>query len=207
MLKTTEFPEFMAQAPSIVVHDALAEFLGAVRGGTIVYRFSDAVRLAGHSCPTVAAAFLMARAALGHLFRDELPRRGEIRVDCRERRDAGVTGVIAAVFTLISGAAEDGGFRGLGGRFERRNRLHFKQPIAGEFRFTRLDSGKAIDVSARLDRVPGDPRSGELMPLCLAGKATRDQVEQFRDLWQDRVRRLLLEHADDPAVIVLQTPD
>lgn len=202
-MNTTEFPDFADRAPSILVHDALAEFLGATRDGLIEYRYQDAVRLAGHSCPTVAAAFLMARAALAWLYRDELPRRGDIRVDCREAKDAGVAGVMATIATLVTGAAEEGGFRGLAGRFGRRHLLRFAQPIGADFRYTRLDNGVAVDVSARLDRVPGDPRMGELLPRCLTGDATHMEAEQFRRLWQDRVRRLLLEHADDPEVIVL----
>lgn len=194
------FPDFFAAAPVIRMHEPLAEFLGA--GGEFDYRFEDAVRLAGHSCPTVASAFLMTRAALAALYPDSLPVRGEIRVDLAEARDAGVAGVIAAIATLITGATADTGFRGLGGQFNRRDKLFFDQVIeAGSLRFTRLDNGAAVDVSANLALVPGDSRMGELMPLCLAGQASAAEQTTFRSLWQDRVRRLLLDHADDPAVI------
>jgi hypothetical protein len=54
------FPEFYAQAPRVTLRDPLAEFLGAARQGLIEYRYADVVRLAGHSCPTVAGAYLMA---------------------------------------------------------------------------------------------------------------------------------------------------
>ncbi len=63
-MDTPKFPEFFAAAPVIRMRDPLAEFLGAAAGGLIDYRYEDAVRLAGHSCPTVASAFLMTRAAL-----------------------------------------------------------------------------------------------------------------------------------------------
>lgn len=197
----------MASAPTIVVHDALAGFLGAVDDGVVEYRYTDAVRLAGHSCPTVASAFLTVRRALGHLFRDALPQRGQIRVECRDRRDAGVTGVVASVFTLVTGAAEDGGFHGLGGRFVRRNLLHFARPIGDEYRFTRIDTNQAVEASAHPARVPADPLLRELMPRCVAGVASDEEAAQFRRLWQDRVRRLLLEHAEDPEVIVLRSRD
>lgn len=200
------FPDFFAAAPTIRMVDPLAAFLGAADGGVLEYRFEDAVRLAGHSCPTVASAFLMTRAALHALYGEETPRRGEVRVALRERRDAGVAGVIAAMVTLVTGATEDSGFRGLGGQFNRRDKLLFAQPlVAGELSFSRLDSGQSVAVSAQLNRVPGDPRVGELMPRCLAGKATAAETELFRELWQERVKRLLLEHADDPTVIVLHT--
>lgn len=203
-MNETAFPQFMASAPTIVVHDALAGFLGAVDDGIIEYRYVDAVRLAGHSCPTVASAFLMVRRALAHLFHDALPERGGIRVDCRERRDAGVGGVVAGVCTLVTGAAEDGGFHGLGGRFVRRDLLRFAQPIGDECRFTRIDTNDAVEASVHLARVPGDPQLRELMPRCVAGVASDDEASQFRRLWQDRVRRLLLEHANDPEVIVVR---
>jgi hypothetical protein len=199
------FPDFFAAAPVITVRDPLAEFLGAAEGGQIEYRYADAVRLAGHSCPTVAAAFLMTRAALAALYGDALPVRGDIRVDLREARDAGVAGVIASVATLITGATADSGFRGLGGRFNRRNLLHFGQAMAGgELRFTRLDTGSAVAATADLSRVAGDPQVGELLPACLAGRATLQMQETFRRLWQERVRRLLLDHADDPAVVRIE---
>jgi hypothetical protein len=198
------FPDFFAAAPRIAVVDPLAEFLGAAAGGLIEYRYEDAVRLAGHSCPTVAAAFLMTRAALKALYPDDLPRRGDIRVDFGESRDAGVTGVIAAVATLATGATADSGFRGIGGQFNRRDRLFFGQALAhGDIRFSRLDTGAAVEVAARLERVPGDPRMSGLMSLCLGGSASPAETSEFRELWQDRVRRLLLDHADDPDVIIV----
>lgn len=198
------FPDFFAAAPAIRMRDPLAGFLGAAADGIIDYRYEDAVRLAGHSCPTVAAAFLMTRRALAALHGAEPPSRGEIRVDLREARDAGVAGVIASIAALVTGATADSGFRGLGGRFGRRDRLFFAQPLAaGQLRFTRLDTGTAVEAEARLDRVPADPRIGELMPLCLAGRASGEEAALFRALWQARVRHLLLEHADDAEVFAV----
>lgn len=197
------FPPFFAQAPLIVMHDGLAEFLGAARGGRITYTYADAVRLAGHSCPTVATAYLMAAAALRRLYGETPPRRGEISVDCGAAKDSGVTGVMASIFTLITGAAEEGGFRGIGARFSRRGLLRFGQPCGGEFRLTRLDNAAAVEVSGHPERVAGDGRMRELMPLCLAGQASAAQEEQFRMLWQERVRHILLG-ADDPELIVVR---
>lgn len=199
-----QFPEFFAAAPVIHMRDPLAEFLGAAQDGLIDYHYTDAVRLAGHSCPTVASAFLMTRAALAALFGDALPVRGEIRVDLAEAHDAGVAGVIAAITTLITGATFDTGFHGLAGKFNRRNKLFFRQSLPqATLRFTRLDNDASVEVAADLSHVPGDPRMGELMSLCLATQASVAQQAEFRTLWQDRVRRLLLEHADDPATIIV----
>jgi hypothetical protein len=58
------FPPFFDAAPVIRLQDPLADFLGAAHDGLLEYRYVDVVRLAGHSCPAVASAFLMTRAAL-----------------------------------------------------------------------------------------------------------------------------------------------
>ena len=56
------------------------------------YQFSDAVALAGHSCPTVASAYLMTRAALKALYGNDIPVRGNIAVVWQDERDEGVWG-------------------------------------------------------------------------------------------------------------------
>ena len=53
------FPSFFAAVPTIVMRDRLAEFLGSADGGLIEYGYADAVKLAGHSCPTVAGSYLL----------------------------------------------------------------------------------------------------------------------------------------------------
>lgn len=197
------YPDFFHQAPTILVHDALAELLGACDGGQIEYAYPDAVKLAGHSCPTVAGAYLMTRAALRALYPDALPERGQIRVALRERQDAGVAGVIANVAGLITGAAQEGGFKGIGGRFDRRNLLSFGAAIEGEIEFARADGQGRARLSYHPEVVPPDAHMKDLMPFIVAGLAVPAQREEFAHLWQERVRRILMEHADDPELIVL----
>ncbi len=198
------FPEFFDLAPRITVRDPLARFLGAAEDGVIEYTYADTVKLAGHSCPTVASAYLMTRAAMRALYPDTLPERGGIRVELRGERLEGVTGVVANVASFLTGATHDTGFKGIGGHFDRRNLLFFGADIPGQLRFTRVDTSAAAVVSARLDHVPSDPRIVSLMPRCVAGTATADEAALFQSLWQDRVRTLVVEHADDPEIIVVQ---
>lgn len=196
------FPAFFAAAPRIRMHDPLAQFLGAARGGVIDYAYADAVRLAGHSCPTVAAAFLMTRAALGALFGRELPQRGNIRVEMRDAAQEGVAGVIANVASLITGATAETGFKGIGGHFDRRRLLAYGEPIDGQIRFTRLDTGAAVVVAAKMDKIPADPRLSDLLRRSLAEDAAA--MSLLHEVWQERVRRLLIDHCDDPEVIQAQ---
>lgn len=195
------YPEFFDAAPVITMRDPLAEFLGAMQDGLMEYRYANVVALAGHSCPTVAAAFLMTRAALNALYADEVPMRGDIRVAVSGAQYQGTVGVTANVASLITGAAGDGGFKGIGGRFKRCELLAFDAELNAEMSFTRADGGACVEVSADLSPVPMDARVRELLPLCLGGSADPSEIGEFRRLWQERVRRLLLDHKDDPAVI------
>jgi hypothetical protein len=142
--------------------------------------------------------------ALEHLYPDALPERGGIRVYFRQDQLSGVTGVIANVVSLLTGATHDTGFKGLGGRFDRRRLLYFSADVAEEIRYTRIDSGQAVEVAANLQSVPFAPQTPELMQKCLAGSATPQETAEFRECWQARVRTLLLAHGDDPEVFVLR---
>ena len=198
------FPEFFTRIPAVTLRDPLAELLGAAEGGLIEYRFADAVRLAGHSCPTVAGAWLMTVRALRALYGDEIPVRGDLRVALGETSDSGVAGVIASIAGLLTGAAGDGGFKGLGGRYGRRNLLRFGVAGVGGLAFTRLDTNVAVDCILRLETVPADPRLGGLFGAILGGTADDAARRLFGELWQERVRRILIEHADDPEIVELR---
>ncbi|MDP2826451.1 MAG: hypothetical protein Q8O52_27660 [Sulfuritalea sp.] len=197
-------PAFYDQVRRLTVYDPLAELLGAAGDGRIDYGYLDAVKLAGHSCPTVAAAYWMTLKALASLYPDSLPQRGGILVEFRQDQLSGVTGVMANVLTLLTGATHDSGFKGLAGRFDRRRLLYFSADVIEEIRFTRVDTGQAVDVAAHLQSVPFAPQTVELMQKCLDGSATPTEAAEFRDCWQARVRALLLEHGDDPEVFVLR---
>jgi hypothetical protein len=197
------FPAFYAQVRKIVVHDPLAEFLGAVDDGVLEYSYYDAVKLAGHSCPTVAGAYLMTLRALTCLYPDGLPERGGLDVEFRDDLAAGVTGVIANVTSLVTGAAQAGGFKGIGGRFDRRDLLRFGVAIGAQVRFRRRDTNNAVSVRYRPERVPPDPALAPLLAAVQAGRASPAEQAQFRDLWQARVQRLLIDHADDPELVVV----
>jgi hypothetical protein len=199
-----KMPGFFAAVAPLRLRDPLAAFLGAAEDGIVEYGYADAVKLAGHSCPTVAAAYGMTRAALAVLYGDEWPQRGGIAVAFRDRADAGVTGVTANVVSMLTGAAGEGGFKGLAGRFARRGLLSFGNDLPLEARFTRVDTGAAVDVGSNLRDVAGSADLPDLMQRAVAGDATPAEVARFGELWQARVRAILLDHADDPAVFIVR---
>lgn len=177
--------------------------LGWAEGGTIEYRYVDAAKLAGHSCPTVAGAWLMIRAGLRHLYHDELPERGGIEVLLRNPREQGTTGVTAMIASLVTGAAAETGFGGIGAqhRYSRRNLLRYGAAIDGVMALRRCDDGSGVVVGLNAGVVPPDPEMLELFPTAVSEQAPTAAVQRFGELWQGRVERMLVEHADDPELV------
>ena len=197
-------PEFFDRAPTIVMVDGLAEILGAAQGGVVEYVYRDAVKLAGHSCPTVAGAWLMTRTALARLYPGQIPHRGEVRVAMRDAQDAGVVGVIASVAGLVTGAAGNGGFKGLAGRYTRRELLTYAVPMRGEMRFTRMDTDQSVEVSHHPEAVPRPAELRMQMQAALAPQASKAERDVFAQTWQGWVCAMLIDHADDPELIIVE---
>lgn len=200
-----EFPAFFAKVPTITLRDPLAAFLGASRSGSITYCYADAVKLAGHSCPTVAGAYLMVHNGLTYLYGDDLPERGGIEVYLRDGRDQGTTGVIASIATLLTGAAPETGFGGIGADhcFARRDLLQFDAPIDGVVALRRIDNSRGVMLDLDTNCVRPHPEMGILLAKAIAGQANAAEQVRFATLWQDRVERMLLEHTNDPQLVRL----
>lgn len=199
----TGFPSFFAQAPVLRVQDKLAEFLGAAEQGIMEYRYVDAVRLAGHSCPTVAGAYLMTVKGMQALYGSALPERGGIDVLMSDGREEGVTGVIASVATLLTGAAAETGFPGMGkaNRFSRKNLLSYDNNLQGDLALRRRDNGQAVLVKLDASVTPWTEEMRALIPLAVGGKATPEQLKRFAQLWQGRVKAMLIDHVNDPRLV------
>ncbi|HFA6383411.1 TPA: hypothetical protein WMK18_002030 [Neisseria gonorrhoeae] len=200
-------PEFFDRAPTLTVQDPLAAFLGAAENGILTYRYADAVRLCGHSCPTVAGAYLMVIKGLKALYGEELPERGGIEAAMQGTRDEGTVGVTASVGQLLTGAAPETGFGGIGmqGRFARRNLLSFGAgEINGTLTLRRKDNGKTVAVSLNAALQPFAPQMRDIMPKAVGGSASAKELERFGQLWQARVKAFLTESADDPQFVIVR---
>ena len=79
-------PEYFKSVPVLTMYDPLAECLGAAEDGIIDYRYEDAVRLAGHSCPTVAMSYALTYKGLAALYGEALPEQGRGQGGVRRRR-------------------------------------------------------------------------------------------------------------------------
>ncbi len=195
------FPKFFEQVQGITTIDPLALTLGTVDDGIIKFRYTQIVKSAGHSCPTVAGAYLMTSKALDALYPDSTPVRGEIKVEFKEDMEDGVAGVIANVISNITGATEKSGFKGLNGRFARHSLMSFNAKIDSSARFTRTDNGQSVDVYYNPGVVTPDPKMQGLMQLVLTQNANDEQVKEFGKLWQERVKRILIDNFDNEDMI------
>jgi hypothetical protein len=199
-----KLPDFFEQIPRLRVRDPLAETLGCAEGGVLEYSYADAVRLTGHSCPTVAAAYWLTWLALTELYSGALPERGGVRVEIRDSERHGSTGVFATVVQMLTGAATDGGFKGIAGRFSRAGLLRHAPDLPLFMRITRLDNGTAVDAAVDLSLPTPDPALGLLLARFESGKADASAIAQLGVLWQDKVRQLLIDQARDPGIFIIR---
>ncbi|MBE0494980.1 MAG: hypothetical protein IBX45_01080 [Campylobacterales bacterium] len=186
------YPQFFDEIPPIVLKDDLACLLGTFDEGRVEITYLECIKMAGHSCPTVAGAYILTKIALETLFPLEIPQRGLVRIAFKEPKTSGVTGVMAQVMTNITGAADEGGFKGLGGAFVRAQLLSFDQPIEGMVQFTRVDTGASVSLSYFPNLLPQNPDLALLMKNARLGdKAAQDA---FGVAWQERVREVVFHY-------------
>ncbi len=189
-----EYPEFFESIKPIVLYDELAEFLGSAGKGIVEISYLDVVKMAGHSCAVVAGAYLMAQKGLSALFGEEMPQRGQVKVELRRNADEDNAGVTGSVLSNITGAAYGAlGFSGITqNRFKRRDLLFFGVDMPGDVRFTRLDTGASVSVNYRPGKVV-QPRS--ILMSAIGPGATDESRASFPRRWQEMVRTLFA-HAD-----------
>ncbi|MFA5454744.1 MAG: FmdE family protein [Sulfurimonas sp.] len=184
------YPKFFDTVESIKVVDPLSNVLGAFEGGVYEFNYLEVVKAAGHSCPTVAGAYITTLVGLKALYPNSPAIRGEIKVEFKESLEDGVAGVISNVVSQITGATDKSGFKGLGGKFARHSLMKFDAKISSSVKFTRVDNGKSVDVYYDPSLVGGSPKMQSLMQKMMGGMANKEEMKEFGELWQDRVKRI-----------------
>jgi len=187
-----KYPDFFDEIEHIVLKDELCEFLGSTEKGIIEISYLEIVKMAGHSCAVVSGAYLMALKGLKALYGEEMPVRGEIKVELKGTLDDN-TGVLSQVLSNITGATSDTGFLGLpNGRFNRRNLLFYGADVPAVVRFTRIDTGKSVDVNYMPAKVV-NPQA--ILSSAIGKEATAESKKTFPVRWQNMVKTIF-ENAD-----------
>jgi len=191
---------FFDEVEPIKLVDPLAVTLGAIdKGEPLVYTYGDAIKMAGHSCPAISGAYKLTQLALKELYKDKMPVRGEIKVTFRGGVEHKVNGPISQVISLITGAATESGFGGLGGgKFNRKNLMGFDEKNEADPScvcsaiFERMDTGKKVEITYSNYMLDANPKMGELMPKSVKGIASDAELKEFGNLWHDRIKTILM---------------
>ncbi len=186
------YPSFFDKVEPVVLQDPLSGFLGAFEKGKLEITYLDCVKLAGHSCPTVAGAYLMTLRGLKELYSDSLPQRGYIKVEMRDSEANGVTGVICSVVSFIAGAGGAGGFKGLQGNMSRNNLNSYNANISREVRLSRIDTGASVEIDYDPSTIMPSAQMQPLMGKMMQNIASDEEKIAFGKLWQERVEKILL---------------
>lgn len=195
---------FFNEVEEIRVKDPLSYILGAMDDGEeMVFTYVDAVKMAGHSCAAVSGAYKVTLEALKRLYGDDTPVRGDVKVTIKGKPTDLAYGPMSQVISLITGAASETGFHGLGGRYGRYNLLSFDEDNFefNTFIFERSDTGKKVKVVYNPQALPENPRMGEVASATMSGSATEAEREEFFSLWQGKVKKILLESDDYPGLL------
>ncbi len=195
------YPTFFDEVATIDMIDPLSNVLGAFEGGELTFNYLDVVKSAGHSCPTVAGAYLMTLKALKALYPQGLPVRGNIKVAFKEPMEEGVAGVIGNVISHLTGATDKSGFKGLNGKFARHSLMEFNAGLHSSARFSRVDTGESVDVYYNPNAVPPLPDMQPLMQKVMGGAAEPEDIKAFGIFWQERVERIMINNIDNDEMI------
>ena len=199
--------DYIQQVPPIMMKDALIETVGQT-SEPIPYYYEEAVKLSGHSCMIVSAAWAMTRLALEELYPNgEVPIRGQILVDMPGAEDEWNIGVFGEVITYVTGASPKTGFSGsifAGNPLTvRKNKMVYTEEAVGtappmmEFIFTRMDTGKSVATSWNIKLVQ-PPTNEKILKEPAAkltsGTATDEEAKKFIQDWNDAAL-FILENA------------
>jgi formylmethanofuran dehydrogenase subunit E len=190
------YPKFFDTIETIKVKDPLSQVLGAFDDGEYEFSYLDVVKSAGHSCPTVAGAYLMTLVALKALYPNESAIRGDVKVEFKESLEEGVAGVIGNVTSQITGATDKSGFKGLNGKFARHSLMHFNSDIKSSAKFTRISNAQSVEIIYDPSSVMPNPNMMPLMQKLLSGKASGEETKEFAVFWQERVEKIF-ENIDE----------
>ena len=67
--------------------------------------------------------------------------------------------------------------------------------------FKRIDNGKAVEVTYSKYMLPNNPKISDLMPLAISGKGTNEQINEFGNLWHERVKMVLMDDLEGMFVV------
>ena len=149
-----KYLDFFDSIEKIVLKDELLIFLWVNNDWLIDFSYKDIVKTAGHSCWTVAWAYLIAQKWLKELFWNENPNRGKIKVEIKKAPTDDNAWVIWCVLSNITWATTNYWFWGIPTwEFNRRNTLFYNVDIESDVKLTDLITWKSVEINYRPWRI------------------------------------------------------
>ena len=182
---------FYSSLPTIKLNEPLYDLFGVAPTSEIEFSFADAVKIAGHACPTVAGSYLMTYHGIKALYPNEIPIRGNFKLHFSTDEAEGVTGVIANIMGTILGAAGVGGFKGLGGKYYRNNKILFNQILKSKVEIVRIDNNQSVRIDYFPEIIPSSDATSPLLSKILSNSATDLEKLTFQNLWNQRLEKIL----------------
>ena len=184
-------------AVPIRIRDPVAEALTILKPNEpFVITYADAVKAAGHSCPTTSGAYRIAQLGLDALYPDDTPVRGEIEVTAGGPKDDPTYGVISRIVSYVTGVAGEEGFGGLAGGYGgRQDSLHFDDFESDDlaFEFTRTGTDESVRVTYHVTNVPSAGPATQALQKLIDGTATPEERDAFSEAWHGRIERILTD--------------
>lgn len=193
--------DYISQVPPIMMIEPYFDIFGQSKVA-VPYYYEEAVKLSGHSCGAVSGAWTIAKKALDELYPgDEIPVRGQIKVEAPGAADEWFVGVFGEVIMFVTGAAPETGFIGsefgkANDLFVRQDKMHYPDEPTGtlppkmEWIFTRTDTGRKVGVNYNLSIItPIATEERTAMGVKLAkGEATPEEAADYAEYWNARAK-------------------
>lgn len=196
--------DHITNVPPIIMKDPFLGMLGQT-DKPIAYTYEEVVKLSGHSCGAVTGAWTITRKALEALYPNEIPVRGQIKIQAPGAEDEWFVGVFGEVMTYITGAAPKTGFPGseFGQAYNRRNLMIYPEeptntpPPKMVWVFERIDTGAKVSVQYDVSKVmpPATPDRNAMSAKMAQGTATPEEAKDWIKYWNDRAV-FVLKNAD-----------
>jgi len=82
--------------------------------------------------------------------------------------------------------------------------MDFDADINSSARFTRKDTNKSVEVFYNPSSVGGSPMMQPLMQKIMARMASKEEKVEFGNMWQARVKAIIIDNCDNKNVIWVQ---
>ena len=184
-----KYPDFFNNVETIKIYDDLSQFLWVNDDWVIELSYLDIVKAAGHSCGTVAWTYLVALEWLKALYKEELPKRWDIKVELKKTPLEDNAWVVWSVLSIITWATIDFGFGWIpGGKYNRRDLLFFWSDIEWDVCLTRLDTNEKVNITYTPWKIV---KPMEILKSAIMPGATQEDKDSFPTRFQEMVKTVL----------------